>query len=200
MSAVIKLNTSVTLPDSLLSVDYNETLVHQIITSIMTNARAGTKKQKTRSEVRGGGRKPKAQKGSGGARMGTIRSPICRGGGQTFAARPRKFNQKINKKMYHAVMRIVLAQLAREDRLMVIDDVQLDAPKTKDFHASLKGVGIDNALIVTKVLDQNIYLSLRNIPNITMATVDVINPLDLLAHRKVVMTASAVKRCGEKYA
>ena len=200
MAAMIQINSTVKLPDSLLEFAFNETLVHQVITSIMTNDRAGTKKQKTRSEVRGGGRKPKSQKGSGGARIGTIRSPICRGGGRTFAARPRDFNQKINKKMYHQAMRSILAQLVREERLVIVDDLTMDAPSTKTLVAGLKEAGINNAVFITDSLNENLYLSMRNIPNVAMATIDIINPVDLIAHDRVVMTASAAKSCGERFA
>ena len=200
MPGIISVNSKVTLPASMLEVSFNETLVHQVVTSIMTNARQGTKKQKTRSEVAGGGRKPKSQKGSGGARYGTISSPLFRSGGRAFAARPRNFNQKINKKMYRAAMRSVLAQLAREERLVVIEDIKLEKPSTKQFSEALTVLEYKNALLVTSTLDENVYLSLRNIPNITMATVDVVNPLDLVAHDKVVMTVSAVKDCEEKFA
>jgi large subunit ribosomal protein L4 len=197
--SVFKLNSSATLPQSLLDFVFNETLVHQVVTSIMTNDRAGTKKQKTRSEVRGGGRKPKAQKG-GGARIGTIRSPLCRGGGVTFAARPRSFNQKINKKMYQYAMRCIIAQLVREERLTIIDDIKIDRPSTKNIAAALKQADFRNALLITESLNENLYLSMRNIPCVAMATMDIVNPIDLISFDKVVMTVAAAKICGERFA
>jgi large subunit ribosomal protein L4 len=196
---MIQLNSSASLPQSLLDFVFNETLVHQVVTSIMTNDRAGTKKQKTRSEVSGGGRKPKAQKG-GGARIGTIRSPLCRGGGVTFAARPRSFNQKINKKMYHHAMRCIIAQLVREDRLVIIDDVKIDSPSTKNMAAALRQSDLGNALLITDSLNENLYLSMRNIPCVAMATIDIVNPIDLISFDKVVMTVAAAEICGERFA
>jgi large subunit ribosomal protein L4 len=154
----------VKLSDSIFGADYNEALIHQVVTAYMAGSRAGTKAQKTRSEVRGGGKKPWRQKGLGRARAGTIRSPIWRGGGVTFAAKPRDFSQKVNKKMYRGAMRSILSELARQERLILIDDFVLEDAKTKSFVEKFNELKLKEALIITNEISENLYLASRNVP------------------------------------
>ena len=183
-----------TLADAVFAVPFNEALVHQVVTAYLSGARSGTKAQKSRSDVRGGGRKPWRQKGTGRARAGTIRSPIWRGGGVTFAARPRDFTQKVNRKMYRGALRSILAELARRDCLVLVDTFTIDQPKTKDLIAGLKSYDAKSALIVTSEVDANLGLSSRNLHNIDVCDVESVNPIALLAFEKVLMTRDAVKK------
>lgn len=155
------------------------------------------KKQKTRSEVSGGGKKPWRQKGTGRARAGTIRSPIWRGGGTTFAARPQDHSQKLNKKMYRAAMRSILAELLRQDRLVVVEDFSVDAPKTKALLGKLETLGLQDVLIVSENVEQNLYLAARNLPHVDVRDVQASDPVSLIAYDKVLMTVSAVKKFEE---
>ena len=180
--------------DSIFAVDYNEALIHQVVTAYMAGARAGTKAQKTRSEVRGGGRKPWRQKGTGRARVGTIRSPIWRGGGITFAAKPRDYSRKVNKKMYRGAMRSILSELARQDRLLLVDEIKLDKPKTKAFIEKLNALKLKEALIITDEISENLYLASRNIPHISVVDTMEINPYTLIGFEKVVMTKDAIQK------
>ena len=177
--------------------EFNETLVHQAVVAYMAGGRQGSKKQKTRSEVSGGGAKPWRQKGTGRARAGTIRSPIWRGGGATFAARPQDHSQKLNKKMYRAAMRSILAELVRQDRLVVVEDFSVDAPKTKALLGKLDTLGLQDVLIVSENVEQNLYLAARNLPHVDVRDVQASDPVSLIAYDKVLMTVSAVKKFEE---
>lgn len=177
--------------------DFSEALVHQVVTAYLAGARAGTKAQKTRSDVRGGGRKPWKQKGTGRARAGTIRSPLWRGGGRTFAARPRDHAQKVNRKMYRGALQAILSELVRQDRLVVLDAFELGTPKTSDFLAKLNGLEFDKGLIVTAEVDGNLFLATRNVPNVYVLDVAALDPVSLVAADKVIMTVAAVKKIEE---
>lgn len=180
--------------DAVFSARFNEPLIHQVVTAYMAGARAGTKKQKNRSDVRGGGRKPFRQKGLGRARAGTIRSPIWRGGGVTFAARNRDFSQKVNRKMYRGAMRSILSELIRQERLVVIDDLAVDEPKTKPFIEKLKAMKLDEVLIVTDEITDNLFLASRNVPKVDVIDMDEINPFMLIGFEKVLMTKGALEK------
>ena len=184
----------------LFETEFNEALVHQVVTAYLAGARAGTKAQKNRSDVRGGGRKPWRQKGTGRARAGTIRSPIWRGGGKTFAAVPRDFSQKVNRKMYRAGMRSIVAELQRQERLVVVKEFATTEPKTKALASELAALDALKALLVTAEANDNLNLAARNIPHVSVCTIGDINPLDLVAHEKVVMTVDAVKKIEEMLA
>ena len=177
--------------------DFSEPLVHQVVTAYMAGARAGTKAQKNRSDVRGGGRKPFRQKGTGRARAGTIRSPLWRGGGRTFAARPRDHAQKVNRKMYRGAIQAILSELVRQDRLVVLDSIELSAPKTSELMAKLSEHGFEKGLIVTPEVEGNLFLASRNIPNVYVLDVASLDPVSLVAADKVVMTVDAVKKIEE---
>lgn len=178
--------------------DFNETLVHQAVTAYMAGGRAGTRGQKTRSEVRGGGKKPWRQKGTGRARSGTIRSPIWRSGGVTFAAKPQDWSQKLNKKMYRAAIRSILSELVRQERLIVVEDLGIDTPKTKELVQKLAAMGADSVNIVTHDLNDGLYLSARNLPKVGICDVDYVDPVGLIRFDKVLMTVDAVKKLEEK--
>lgn len=177
--------------------DFSEALVHQVVTAYMAGGRAGTKAQKTRSDVRGGGCKPWKQKGTGRARAGTIRSPIWRGGGRTFAARPRDHSQKVNRKMYRGALQAILSELVRQDRLLVLDKFELSAPKTSELLAKLVQLSFENGLIVTAEVDENLFLATRNVPNVYALDVGGLDPVSLVAADKVIMTVEAVKKIEE---
>ena len=191
---------SVDLADETFSVDYNEALVHQVVTAYMAGTRRGTKSQKSRAEVRGGGTKPWRQKGLGRARAGSIRSPIWRGGGATFAARPRSFAQKVNRKMYRGAMRAILSELVRRERLVVVDEFTLPQPRTRDMAARLSALGLDDVLIVTEDRDDALELASRNLRRVAVQRCAEVNPVSLLAFDKVLMTAAAAGRLGERLA
>ena len=190
-------NQDINISDNAFSKDFNESLVHQAVVSFMAGSRQGTSKQKTRSEVRGGGKKPYRQKGTGRARAGTIRSPLWRGGGVTFAATPRDYSKKINKKMYRAAIRSIFSELLRQGRLVAIEQPVLEKPKTKEIANFLKEFSLSKVLIITDELDVNLYLSSRNIPNVDIITVREINPVNLLKAQKVALTAEAFKKIEE---
>ena len=192
---------SVAVSDATFSREFNEALVHQVVTAYMAGARQGTRAQKTRSEVRGGGKKPWKQKGSGRARAGTIRSPIWRSGGVTFAAKPQDFSQKVNRKMYRAAMQVILSELVRQERLVVVENMTIAEPKTKALSAMLKDQGLlDSTLIISDELDTNLFLASRNIPKIDVRDVAGIDPLSLVAYEKVVLTLPALKKIEEMFA
>ncbi|ADZ89543.1 50S ribosomal protein L4 [Marinomonas mediterranea] len=180
--------------------EYNEALVHQVVTAYLAGARQGTRAQKTRSEVAGGGRKPWKQKGSGRARAGTIRSPLWRSGGVTFAAKPQDHSQKVNKKMYRAALRTIWSELARKDRLVVVEELKIDAPKTKLFKAKMAELNVENALVVSHDLDDNLFLAARNIPNVGVCDAASIDPVSLIAYDKVLVTVGALKQVEEALA
>ena len=184
----------VKVSDSIFAADYNEALIHQVVTAYMAGSRAGTKAQKTRAEVRGGGRKPWRQKGLGRARAGTIRSPIWRGGGVTFAAKVRDFSQKVNKKMYRGAMRSILSELARQDRLILIDNIVLENSKTKSFVEKLNELKLKEVLIITNEISENLYLASRNIPCVSIVDTLEINPYTLIGYENIVMTKEAVQK------
>lgn len=197
----MKLNNSegkaVSLDDAVFAKDYNESLVHQAVVAYMAAGRAGTKAQKTRSDVSGGGSKPWRQKGTGRARAGTSRGPIWRKGGVTFAARPRDYSQKLNKKMYRAAMCSIFSELARTERLIIVDDFGIKQPKTKEMISRLDKLGAGNALLVTDADDNNVTLSARNIPHCETLTVAGLNPVSLVSHDTVVMTSAAIDKVQE---
>lgn len=191
---------SIELSDATFGAEFNESLVHQVVTAYLAAGRAGTKAQLTRSEVRGGGMKPFRQKGTGRARAGTSRSPLWRGGGRTFAATPRDYSQKVNKKMYRGAMRSIVAELVRQDRLVVVDKFAVEEPKTKALVSKLKSLGLDNVLIVADNLDDNLYLSARNLPNVDVRGASSLDPVSLVHFDKVLMTVQAVKKVEEMLA
>jgi len=180
--------------------EYNEALVHQVVTAFLAGGRQGTKAQKTRSEVAGGGKKPWRQKGTGRARAGTIRSPIWRSGGTTFAAKPQDHSQKVNKKMYRAAMRSILSELARTDRLVVIEGLGVEQPKSKLLVPQLTEFGVENVLIVADEVDKNLYLAARNLHKVDVRDVDAVDPVSLIAFDKVMVTVEAVKKFEEALA
>ena len=188
---------SLEVNDAIFAKDFNETLVHQAVVAYMAGGRSGTKAQKTRSEVSGGGAKPWRQKGTGRARAGTSRGPIWRKGGVTFAAKPRDYTKKLNKKMYRAAIRSIFSELVRQDRLVVVDSFTADAPKTQAMIAKLKELDCLNALIVTDVDDMNVYLSTRNIPHCEALDVQGLNPVSLVGHEKVLITTAALEKVQE---
>jgi large subunit ribosomal protein L4 len=177
---------------------FNEALVHQVITAYRNAGRAGTKAQLTKAEVRGGGKKPWAQKGTGQARAGSSRSPIWVGGGVTFAARPRDFSQKVNRKMYRGAIRSMLSELARTDRLVVTDSIPLEAAKTRLLQNQLKSWSLEKVLIVVEATDEKLYLASRNLPYVEVLEATALNPLALASYDKVLMTVAAVKRIEER--
>jgi large subunit ribosomal protein L4 len=191
---------TVSVSDAAFGAEFNETLVHQLVVSFMSAARAGTVAQKTRSDVRGGGAKPFRQKGTGRARAGTIRSPLWRSGGVTFAARPRDYSKKLNKKMYNAGMRSIASELVRQERLLVVEELTVAEPKTKLMAAKLAELGVDQALILTDGLDSNLYLAARNIPNLLVMDVSIVDPLSLVRFDKVVIDQAALKKLEERLA
>ncbi|MFL2699153.1 MAG: 50S ribosomal protein L4 [SAR86 cluster bacterium] len=187
----------ITISDDTFGKDFNESLVHQAVVSYMAGSRQGSHKQKTRSEVRGGGKKPYRQKGTGRARAGTIRSPLWRGGGVTFASVPRDYSKKINKKMYRAALRSIFSELLRQGKLVAIETPALKTPKTKEIAKFLNDFSLSKVLFITDTFDSNFYLSSRNIPNVDVITVKEINPVILLKADKVAVTASAFKLIEE---
>ncbi|WP_428101515.1 50S ribosomal protein L4 [Candidatus Rariloculus sp.] len=186
------------IADSLFAAKFNEPLIHQVVTAYLSGQRAGTKAQKNRSDARGGGAKPWRQKGTGRARAGTIRSPIWVGGGRTFAARPRDHSQKVNRKMYRGALRSLLSELLRQERLLITNELTLEAPKTKALKARLDEFGIDRGLLVVEAFDRNLWLAARNLPHVFVAAVAAIDPVSLVAADRVVMTAAAAKILEER--
>jgi large subunit ribosomal protein L4 len=178
--------------------EFNEALVHQVVTAYQAAGRAGTKAQKTRAEVRGGGRKPHAQKGTGQARAGSSRSPIWVGGGRTFAAKPRDYAQKVNRKMYQGAMRSMLSELARTDRLRVTEELTLEKGKTRLLVDQLKSWDLDDVLIIVEAVDEKLYLAARNLHKVEVLEVGKLNPVSLVSHAKVLMTVAAVKMIEER--
>ena len=189
---------SVDVAESAFGADFNEALVHQVVTAYLAGSRAGTKAQKNRSEARGGGTKPWRQKGTGRARAGTIVIPIWVGGGRTFAAKPRNYEQKVNKKMYRAALRSVLSELVRQERLVVIESLELEAPKTKLLANKLKDLGLDNVLVLNEAFDEKIFLAARNLPNVGICDAASIDPVVLIRFEKVLITLPALKLIEER--
>jgi len=190
-------SSALEISDVLFAREFNEALVHQVVVAYMAGARAGTRAQKTRSDVRGGGAKPWRQKGTGRARAGTIRSPIWRTGGVTFAARPQDHSQKVNRKMYQGAMQCILSELVRQDRLVVVDSFEIDAPKTKGLVSKLAEYNLNEALIVTDSVDENLYLAARNLHKVDVRDIQACDPVSLIAFDKVIMTVDAVKKFEE---
>lgn len=191
---------SIEVSDANFSREFNEALVHQAVTGYLAGARSGTRAQKTRSDVRGGGKKPWKQKGTGRARSGTIRSPIWRSGGVTFAARPKDWSQKLNRKMYRAAIQSILSELVRTERLLVVDNFNVDAPKTKDMVERLGKLGTSNVMIVTADMSDNLFLSTRNLHQVGVCDANNVDPVSLIRFEKVIMTADAVKKIEETLA
>jgi large subunit ribosomal protein L4 len=189
---------SVDVAETAFGADFNEALVHQVVTAYLAGARAGTKAQKNRAAVRGGGAKPWRQKGTGRARAGTIRSPIWVGGGRAFAAQPRDHAQKVNKKMYRAALRSVFSELVRQDRLVVVEELALEAPKTRLLAKELKGLDLDNVLILNEAFDEKLFLAARNLPNVGICDVASMDPVVLIRFEKVLVTLPALKLIEER--
>lgn len=185
--------------DAVFAKDFNEALIHQVLQAYASGARQGTKAQKTRSEVRGGGIKPWRQKGTGQARAGSIRSPLWRGGGVVFAAKPRDFSQKVNKKMYCGAMRSILSELVRQERLLLVEDFKATG-KTRDLAKKLKELKIKEVLIVTDKIDPNLFLAARNLPKVEACDVSGVNPINLIGFDKVLMTVPALRKIEERLA
>jgi large subunit ribosomal protein L4 len=191
-------DTEIQLSDEAFGRAYNESLVHQVVTAYMAAGRAGTKAQKTRAEVRGGGKKPWSQKGTGQARAGSSRSPIWVGGGRTFAARPRDFSQKVNRKMYRAAMQTMVSELARQDRIVAVESMELAAPKTKLLISRLAELGLTRALILVEAYEEKLFLAARNVPYVVVMPVASLDPLSLIKHDKVVATVGALKMLDQR--
>jgi large subunit ribosomal protein L4 len=189
---------SIEFGDTTFGVRFNEPLVHQVVTACLAGQRAGTKAQKSRADVRGGGAKPWRQKGTGRARAGTSRSPVWIGGGRTFAARPRNYSQKVNRKMYRAAMRSVLSELLRQERLLLVESFAVDAPKTKAAKLKLAELGVDRGLIVVEAFDENLWLATRNLPLVFCLDASEVDPLSLVGSDKVIMTMAAAKLLEER--
>jgi large subunit ribosomal protein L4 len=200
MELMVKGADALTVSETTFGREFNEALVHQVVVAYAAGARQGTRAQKTRSEVSGGGAKPWRQRGTGRARAGTIRSPIWRTGGVTFAAKPQDHSQKVNKKMYRGAMKSILSELVRQERLIVVDNFSVEAPKTKELVAKLKELELTDALIVTSEVDENLFLAARNLYKVDARDVAGIDPVSLIAFDKVVMTAEAVKQVEEMLA
>jgi large subunit ribosomal protein L4 len=184
--------------DAIFGKEFNEALVHQVVTAYRNAGRSGTKAQLTKAEVRGGGRKPRPQKGGGTSRAGSIRSPIWVGGGRAFAAKPRDFAQKVNKKMYRGALQSMLSELARQDRIVVTNSFTVDQPKTKLVAEQLKKLNLERVLIIVEAIDEKLFLAARNLPHVEVLPVSALNPLSLASYDKVLMTAAAVKLIEDK--
>jgi large subunit ribosomal protein L4 len=191
-------DTEIQLSDQAFGRAYNESLVHQVVTAYMAAGRAGTKAQKTRAEVRGGGKKPWSQKGTGQARAGSSRSPIWVGGGRTFAARPRDFSQKVNRKMYRAAMQTMVSELVRKDRIVAVESMELAEPKTKLLISRLAELGLTRALILVEAYEEKLFLAARNVPYVEVMPVASLDPLSLIKHDKVVATVGALKMLDQR--
>lgn len=189
---------TIAVSDTVFGLEYKESLIHQLVTAYMAAARAGTKAQKNRSAVSGGGAKPWNQKGTGRARAGTSRSPLWRSGGTTFAAQPRDYTQKLNKKMYRAGMRSILSELNRQQRLLVVDDITVDAPKTKQMAVKLEELGVAKTLFITETGDEKLYLAARNLAYVEITDVAGMNPVSLVRYDHVVVTVGAIRAIEEQ--
>jgi large subunit ribosomal protein L4 len=191
---------TIQVADNVFGAALKQGLIHQVVSAHMAAARAGTKAQKTRSEVRGGGAKPWRQKGTGRARAGTSRSPIWRGGGVNFAATPRNYAQKVNRKMYRGAIRSILSELIRQERFVAIDQFTVSAPKTKELLGRLKDLNLTDVLLVTDSLDENLFLAARNLYGVDVRDAAEIDPVSLIAYEKVLMTEAAIKKIEEQLA
>jgi large subunit ribosomal protein L4 len=186
------------LADAAFGVPFNEPLIHQVVTAYLAHGRAGTKAQKTRAEVRGGGAKPWRQKGTGRARAGTTRGPLWVGGGRAFAAKPRNFAQKVNRKMYRGAMRSMISELLRQDRLVLTGELAVSAPKTRELVGKLAELGVSSALLVVEGFSENLWLAARNLPGVQVLEAAEVDPVSLAAADKVVLTAAAAKVLEER--
>jgi large subunit ribosomal protein L4 len=195
---VINGGAALKVSDETFGKEFNQALVHQVVTAYRNGGRAGTKAQLTKAEVRGGGRKPRPQKGGGTSRAGSIRSPIWVGGGRAFAAKPRDFAQKVNKKMYRGAIQSMLSELVRQDRLIVTQAFTVDAPKTKLVASELKKLGLEKVLIIVEGIDEKLFLAARNLPHVEVLPVALLNPLSLVSYDKVLVTVGAVKLIEER--
>jgi large subunit ribosomal protein L4 len=195
---VINGGAALKVSDETFGKEFNQSLVHQVVTAYRNGGRAGTKAQLTKAEVRGGGRKPRPQKGGGTSRAGSIRSPIWVGGGRAFAAKPRDFAQKVNRKMYRGALQSMLSELVRQDRLVVTQAFTVDAPKTKLVAAELKKLGLEKVLIIVEGIDEKLFLAARNLPHVEVLPVAMLNPLSLVSYDKVLVTVGAVKLIEER--
>ncbi len=198
MKLTLNDKSSVDVAEAAFGQAYNEALVHQVVTAYLAGARAGTKAQKNRSAVRGGGTKPWRQKGTGRARAGTIRSPIWVGGGRAFPAQPRKYDQKVNKKMYRAALRSLMSELVRQDRLVIVHELTVEAPKTRLLAGKLEELGLDNVLILNEAFDEKLFLAARNLPNVGICDVASMDPVVLIRFDKVLVTLPALKLIEER--
>jgi large subunit ribosomal protein L4 len=192
--------SEVQVSDTAFAREFNESLVHQVVVAYMAAGRAGTKRQLSKAEVRGGGKKPWRQKGTGSARAGSIRSPIWVGGGRAFAARPRDFSQKVNRKMYRAAMQVMISELARQDRFVVTSGIELEAPKTKLLVSKLKEYGLERGLILVEAYDEKLTLAARNLPHVEVLPVSAVDPLSLVRSEKVLVTVGAIRMLEEQLA
>jgi large subunit ribosomal protein L4 len=190
--------SEIQLSDAAFGRPYNEALIHQVVVAYQAAGRAGTKKQKSRAEVRGGGKKPWSQKGTGQARAGSIRSPIWVGGGRAFAARPRDFSQKVNRKMYRAAMQSMVSELVRSDRLYAVESIELTAPRTKLLLSKLSEYGLSRALILVEAYEEKLFLAARNIPYVEVMAVAALDPVSLVKHDKVIATVGALKLLDQR--
>ena len=191
---------SIQVSDAVFGAELKEGLIHQVVTAYLAAGRAGTKAQKNRSAVAGGGAKPWRQKGTGRARAGTIRSPIFRSGGVTFAARPRDYTQKVNRKMYRGALRSILSELLRQNRLVVVNELSLEAPKTRELVARLDELKLDDVLVVTEAVDDKLTLAARNLYNVDVRTVGEVDPVSLIGFGAVLITSTALKQLEERLA
>lgn len=198
MKLTLQDKSTVDVTDSAFNVKFNEPLVHQVVTAYLAGSRSGTKAQKNRSAVRGGGAKPWRQKGTGRARAGTSRSPIWVGGGRTFAAQPRNFSQKVNKKMYRAAIRSVFSELIRQKRIVIVNELSLEQPKTKALSDKLKEYNLSNVLILNEAFDQKVFLAARNLPDVGICDIDSVDPVVLMRFEKVLITLPALKLIEER--
>jgi len=188
---------TLSVSDATFGREYNEALIHQVVVSFLAGARQGTKAQKNRAAVNGGGKKPWRQKGTGRARAGTTRSPIWRSGGVTFAAKPQDHSLKVNRKMYRAAMRSIISELARQERLVVVESLDVEQPKTRLLARQLGEYGVDSALLIAGEVSENLYLAARNLPHVDVRDVDAVDPVSLVAYDKVMVTVDAVKKFEE---
>ncbi|WGE89061.1 50S ribosomal protein L4 [Actinobacillus arthritidis] len=191
---------ALTVSETTFGREFNEALIHQVVVAYATGARQGSRAQKTRAEVSGSGKKPWRQKGTGRARSGDIKSPIWRSGGITFVAKPQDHSQKVNKKMYRGAIKSILSELVRQERLVVVEKFEIEAPKTKVLVQKLKDLALNDALIITANLDENLFLARRNLYKVDVRDVQGIDPVSLIAFDKVVITADAVKQIEEMLA
>lgn len=192
--------SAVELSDVAFGREFNEALVHQVVTAYLAGGRQGSRAQKTRGEVSGGGKKPWRQKGTGRARAGSTRSPVWVGGGRAFAAKPQDWSQKVNRKMYRGAMQCILAELVRQDRLILVENISVSAPKTKELISKLEELNAPRALIVTNEVDENLYLAARNIPHVNVLGTNEVDPVSLIAFDKVIMSVDAAKQFEEALA